>query len=288
MRGEFIGVWSETWREIWLSLIEQPLNNDDEGVSEDIFCELFRALAGDPKKPGAFRKTPSVEIVADILDDPVQSRQAFEATTVNELAGERELVGFFEATHDALEEFGGDPLSNRYFNLLAGFIEKYSFRYDLRRPCLLCPTLPGVFASLMRKLRTLTSQDPYLDTIMKDFENAVRDLRHDCSDGRIKTCIQKEVNLVEALGRTCSGITETELGGICNQLNTWPHKAMKSVLKSLYGFASDYPGIRHAGTPSSALRTIEMRDMVAMSILLAGFMPYLTNQLNAEVVYRGR
>jgi len=38
MRGEFIGVWSETWREIWLPLI------DHEGVPEDIFCELYRAL----------------------------------------------------------------------------------------------------------------------------------------------------------------------------------------------------------------------------------------------------
>ena len=39
MRGEFIGVWSETWREIWLPLI------DHEGVPEDIFCELYRELA---------------------------------------------------------------------------------------------------------------------------------------------------------------------------------------------------------------------------------------------------
>ena len=39
MRGEFIGVWSETWREIWLPLI------DHEDVAEDIFCELYRELA---------------------------------------------------------------------------------------------------------------------------------------------------------------------------------------------------------------------------------------------------
>ena len=45
MHGEFIGVWPETWREIWLPLIEQPLPDDDEGLPEDIFCELYRALA---------------------------------------------------------------------------------------------------------------------------------------------------------------------------------------------------------------------------------------------------
>ena len=58
-------------------------------------------------------------------------------------------------------------------------------------------------------------------------------------------------------------------------------------MKNLYGFASDYPGIRHGGTPANALRAIEMRDLIAMSILLAGFTPYLSDQFNADVVYRG-
>ncbi|MCJ7678741.1 MAG: hypothetical protein MUO35_13585, partial [Anaerolineales bacterium] len=183
MRGEFVGVWSETSREIWLPLIEQPLTDNDKGIREDVFCELFRALAGDPKKPGALRKTPSVETVADILDDPVQSRQAFEATTVNELAGERELVGFFEAAHDALEELGGDALANRYFNLLAGFIDKFSLRYDLRRPCILCPTLPGMFTSLVREIDLLGIADANVAKRLRDFKEAVHDLRLGQTEG---------------------------------------------------------------------------------------------------------
>lgn len=275
MRGEFIGVWSETWREIWLPLI------DHEGVPEDIFCELYRELAP------ALKNQPSVEALADIIDNPVQSREAFEKTGANDFTGERALVAFLEAAHSALDELAGDELSNRYFNLLARFIEKFSLRYDLRRPCTLCPTLPGVFASLVRDLRVLASQDAHLDALMKDFENAVRDLRHDCSDGRIKTCIQKQVNLLEAIGRTTPGITEGELSGICNQINTWPHGAIRASLKNLYGFACDYPGIRHGGNPAAALRAVDMRDMVAMSVLLAGFTPHLAAQLNADSVYRG-
>lgn len=281
MRGEFIGVWSETWREIWLPLI------DHEGVPEDIFCELYRELAGNPKKPGALRVTPSLEVLADIIDNPVQSREAFEKTIANDVAGERALVTFLEAAHSVLEELTGDELSNRYFNLLAGFVDKFSLRYDLRRPCTLCPTLPGVFASLVRDLRVLTGQDAHLDALMKEFENAVRDLRHDCSEGRIKTCIQKQVNLLEAIGRTAPGVTGATLGIICNQVGTWPHDKLKEAMKDLYGFASDYPGIRHGGTPANALRTVDMRDMVAMSILLAGFTPYLAAQLNADSVYGG-
>ena len=157
MRGEFVGVWSETWREIWLPLI------DHEDVAEDIFCELYRALAP------ALKKQPSVEAPADIIDNPVQSREAFENTSANEFAGERALVAFLEAAHSALDDLAGDELSNRYFNLLAGFIDKFSLRYDLRRPCTLCPTLPGVFASLVRDLRVLAGQDAHLNALMKDF-----------------------------------------------------------------------------------------------------------------------
>src|SRR5438132_13211339 len=116
MRGEFFGMWSETWREIWLPLI------DCEDVPEDIFCELYRELAP------ALKARPSVEDLADIIDNPVQSRQAFEKTSADDFCGERALVTFVEAAYPALDDLGGDELSNRYFNLLAGFIEKFSLR----------------------------------------------------------------------------------------------------------------------------------------------------------------
>ena len=281
MRSEFVGVWSEMWREVWLPLIDQPLREGEDGVPEDIFCELYRALAP------ALSPRPSVEDLADIIDNPVQSREAFEATTANDLVGESALAGFFERAHDALEELGGDELTNRYFNLLSGFIDKFSLRYDLRRPCILCPTLPGVFSSLVRDLGALTNQDPHLNALMKDFQNAVRDLRQDCSDSRIKTCIQKQVNLLEATGSAAPGVTGNTLGTICNQVGTWPHETLKEAMKNLYRFASDYPGIRHGGTPASALRAVDMRDMVAMSILLTGFTPYLESRLNADAIFGG-
>ena len=365
MRGEFIGVWPETWREIWLPLI------DHENVPDDIFCELYRVLApalqeatGEEsaallvddavllreafhdavQRSGvqlrlesidkAFDKSGATEIhetrdrraaateslrglvgdkarthfdealsaIANVaskiseararavertVNDRTKSREAFESVGQAQLGGERALVGFFEAAHDALEELSGDELANRHFNLLSGFIDKFSLRYDLRRPCILCPTLPGVFASLVRDLRALTSQDPHLDALMKDFEDAVRDLRHDTSDRRIKTCIQKQVNLLEAIGHAAPGVTEDTLGRICNQVGTWPHEKIKEAMKNLYRFASDYPGIRHGGTAASALRAVDMRDMVAMSILLTGFTPYLESRLNADAIFGG-
>src|SRR2546428_10165990 len=114
MRGEVIGVWSETWREIWLPLI------DHEDVPEDIFCELYRVLAP------ALRERPSVEDLADIIDNPLQSRGVFEKTSAKDFAGERSLASCLEAAHSALDELAGDELSNRYFNLLVGFIDKFN------------------------------------------------------------------------------------------------------------------------------------------------------------------
>ena len=67
------------------------------------------------------------------------------------------------------------------------------------------------------------------------------------------------MNLLEAIGRTVPGVTGTTLGAICDQVGTWPHDKLKEAMKDLYGFASDYPGIRHGGTPANALRAIDMR-----------------------------
>ena len=281
MRGEFIGVWAETWHEIWFPLMDEPLSDNEEGVPFDLFCELYRDLAK------ALKTQPSIEALADIIDDPVQSREAFEKTTVADLAGERAVVTFLEAAHPVLDDLIGDELTNRYFKLLTDFIDKFSLRYELRRPCVLCPTLPGLFASLVRDLRALASQDQHLDQSMKEYEDAVRDLRFGCTDGRIKTCIGKQFMLLEAIGALDPDVTENTLGGMCGELNSWPHATIKAALEKLYGFASNYPGIRHGSNAKGVLRAIEMRDMVAMSILLTGFTPYLERRLSADAIYGG-
>jgi hypothetical protein len=257
----------------------------DADRAVDLFDRAVLALARDPIKRGQ-----ATERALDaIVNDTTKSRQAFESVQARHLVGERCVVTFFEAAFEILNDLGGDDLSNSYFNLLAGFIDKFSLRYDLRRPCTLCPTLPGVFASLVRDLRALCSQDSELNEIMKDFEEALRDLRFGPSSGRIKTCITKQVMLLEALASMTPNVRASTLGDMCGEIVSWPHPAVRESLKKLYGFTSDCSGIRHGKSRKSskqAERTMEMRDMVAMSILLAGFTPYLSDQLDADVVYR--
>ena len=256
---------------------------DDAASAKRLLTQSLSDLADDPER----RAEAKARARDAIVNDASKSRQAFEQVRSSAFVGEIALVGFLESAFGILDDVGGDPLSNRYFILLSGFIDKFSLRYDLRRPCMLCPTLPGMFASLVRDLRAIASQDLHLNQLMKEYEDAARDLRFGCTDGRIKTCISKQFMLLEAIGALDPGVTTNTLGDMCDQLNSWPHATIKAALKKLYGFASDYPGIRHGSSAKGALRAIEMRDMVAISILLTGFTPYLADGLNSDVVYRG-
>lgn len=271
MRGEFIGVWPETWGGIW-----QPLT-EVEGVPSDVFCDLYRELSE------AFAEIPDVGVLADVIDDPQQSRQALKDTQATQFASEKALVRFFEATFDILEDLQGDELANRYFGLLSAFIEKYSLGYSLRRPCALSPTLPGIFADLTSALKRLVCTNAHLASLYRAHEEAVRDLRFGATEERIKTCISKQINLMEAIASTSEEVTKLTLGDMCDQLNSWPHATIRESLKKLYGFASNYPGIRHAGNPAGQLRGIETRDLAALSILLMGYSAYLTDALETNL-----
>jgi len=271
MRGDFISVWSETWQQIWHPLAES------KAAPPDVFCELYRELVT------AFAEPPGIETLVDIIDDPKQSWEAFEASGVAEFSGEKALVRFFEVAFQVLEDLQGDELANLYFGLLSTFIEKYNLGYSLRRPCALSPTLAGMFADLAVAIKRLASTDEHLSALHRAHEEALRDLRYGATEERIKTCIGRQVMLLEAFAASVDSVTANTLGSMCDQVATWPHATIKESLKKLYGFASDYPGIRHAGNPASKIRSIEIHDLAALSILLIGFSPYLTHGLNTNL-----
>ncbi len=272
MRGEFVPIWSETGEAIWRQLTEE------EGVPSDVYCELYRELAN------AFAVVPSIEGLADIIDDPLQSRQAFLDSSHTQFSSEKALVRFFEATYDVLDEFQGVTLANRYFDLLANFIEKYSLGYSLRRPCLLSPTLPGMFADVSSALKTLCERNTHISELYRAHEEAVKDLRFGASEERIKTCLNKQFMLLEGIACISEGINSSTLGVLCDKVQSWPHSTVRESLKKLYGFASDYPGIRHGGNPVGKMRGVDPRDFAALSIVLTGYTLYLTSALQTNLV----
>jgi hypothetical protein len=64
----------------------------------------------------------------------------------------------------------------------------------------------------------------------------------------------------------------------------WPHDKIRESLVNLYHFCSDYPGIRHPGTPANARRSLEIRDATLASLLLLSFSGYLSSHLDERAV----
>lgn len=332
MRGEFIGVNGEIIGEIFERFMVETSGDEfpDEGIWESIFREAIPA----PTPPEAPAYTAFDDEGQIFLEGDIQARAAYEAASAHyqdrleayndasnrpDLAWqyivsffedaattERQIVKALEDAFEAVEDYGGGNLANAYYQIVERFLDKYSLRYDLRRPFSLHPTLPGMFARLIRDLKRATSQDAALSALMHDFEEAVRDLKQEQTPRKIKQCLAAQFNLLEALLSQTAGVVAyneaTEIhnqtaprrqqrrlantfGAMCDKSGVWPHDDVLRSVKALYGFGSDYPGIRHGGTPANQLREVDMRDMVAITVALAGFTPYFSDLLNADKVY---
>lgn len=273
MKGEFLPVWQEMWRNVWKPLSEHP------EAPKDLFVELFREVETAYK----VRLDAATEL-AEIVDDTEQSKAAFRNTKSVHLRGEIALVRFLSSAFEIAQDFGGDALSNRYYLLIQRFIDRYSLRYDLRRSFQLNPTLPGMFARLVSDLKSTAAKDAELNTLLHEYEEAFRDLGFGQTEGRMKTCFAKQFNLLEAMAAKHPHATQDTLGKICHELDVWPHATVREAAKKIYGFRS-YPGIGH-GAGSGALRPIEMRDLISLSVQMIALLPYLTDQLNADEIYR--
>ncbi|WP_156937835.1 hypothetical protein [Mesorhizobium sp. LNHC221B00] len=308
MNGELLRVWSRTWQEVWLPFAKSSK------TPEDLFSEFVRNLASPPQPPTSPPAPPSgaFDASGELIDAAaIQARVEYEGamtryshyrdryetalnsekaareffrTLLTEISSETEAVIFLESAHNALVTYGDDSLNDRFRALIKRFIVGFSLRYEVREPFSLHITIPGVFSKLIAEIRRISSADDHLRNLYDDFEEAFSDLRLNRTQARMKTCLQKQFNLLEALGRNCPNVTATTLGAICDQLD-WPHARLKEVGKDLYRFGSDYPGLRHGGTPANALRNLEMKDFISVSLMLASFTPYLTNGLDSDHCY---
>ena len=110
-----------------------------------------------------------------------------------------------------------------------------------------------------------------------------------------RIAIEKQVNILGSNWPQLPGSETKTLGAI----SLHSRKPLRASLATSYckrklALQNLYIHLRLSWNPprlhpvSTAMESdIDMRDMVAMSILLAGFTPYLTHGLNPDVVYRG-
>lgn len=330
MRGEFLGVQSLLMAEVFEPLFAFIEENDID--VEDLWLDILQSALPRPTTPIA----PTFQSYNDdgelYLPEDLEAREAHEvalaqhqaeleiymdASTDDDLAqayicdffadtsSEHAIVDTLEKAFDPFNDAGGDQLSNAYFAAVQGFIEKFSLRYDVRRPSYnrrmsIYPTLPGMFTKMLRELKVATDQDPNLADLMSAFDETIIDLRDERSPTRMKRCIAAQFNLLEAVlsqhpdvvsfnddiaSGTRLGKEANTFGAMCDTAKVWPHGGVLNSAKELYRFASDYPGIRHGGKPKSKKREIDMRDLLSMSVILTGLFPYLNSTMDPEKIY---
>jgi hypothetical protein len=315
MRGEFLPVWAETWRGIWLPLAKH------RDAPTDIYSELYRALVPQPAPPGLppppseFNEQGELVRVEDIdvragyekafteftidrarYEEAVSGGQnakgAFRRAVSQRVKTEAEAILALEMAFAVVDGYDVDTIRNRYFLLVDQFIQKFSLRYDLRRPFTLHITPSGIYTKLYAVLVERCQKDITLAALLRDYREAFQDLRLGATSGRISTCLQKQVNLLEGLTSLNVAITTTTLGQMCNEITTWPSTAVCDAAKSLYGFASDHTGLRHGtikkvkiGKTPRTYRDMEVRDLVAVSVFFTGLTAYLSDEIEAAKIY---
>lgn len=330
MRGEFLGIQTLLMAEIFEPLFEFIEENDIE--VEDLWLDILQSALQRPVPPVA----PTYQSYNDdgelYLPEDFEARATYEAalerhqakletymdaSTDDRLArdyihnffddapSEHAIVEALEKAFKPFDDAGGDQLSNAYFVAVQTFIEKFSLRYDVRRPSFnrrmaIYPTLPGLFTKMLRDLRLSSAQDAALAELMAAFEETIRDLHDERSPRRVKQCIAAQCNLLEAIlsqhpnilaynidmeNRIPQGQKVNTFGAMCNRAGVWPHNKVMESAKAIYSFASDYPGIRHGGTPANQLREVDMRDLLSISVILTGFSPYLSPSMDPEKIY---
>ncbi|WP_017299799.1 hypothetical protein [Nodosilinea nodulosa] len=231
------------------------------------------------------RKAFRERIYVNTANDSLLSKNFIQGLDSANFAGDPALVMFFQNAYDVFAEYN-EELCDEYFKYLNDFIICHNLRYKLQRsPFRLQPHLPGVFAALFSEILRTSEDDIHMLELVKDFEHSFNTLSRSQREVDMKTCIAKACNLVEAVGsrHTESKGSESkgsDLGTLCASINCWPHPALRDAIRKIYAFCSDYPGIRHAGSPKSKLRPLDLRDSIIVPILLLAASSYFLTEQN--------
>src|SRR5580704_17990947 len=269
MIGSLLDHWKYTWPDLWTVLARS------RHAPDDLFVELYRTVSDFLQNPPEYKQ---LEL---IMNDPIQAKQAFQEIRGQDLGSELTVISFMETAFDTVGEFDVARYQNLYKRLVKSFVNKYNLRYRVDDPFRLRLVLPGAFASFYAEMARLHTTDAHLGSLISDFEQAFGSYVRSKQAHDLKTCISKASMYAEGLAAKAHGQSGT-LGALCDSLSCWPHATVKDSLKKLYGFCSDYPGIRHAGTPASKLRELECRDAIVVSMLLVSFSGYLSNEVRIE------
>lgn len=302
MRGEFVRAWGYMWTEVWARLVTHA------GAGNAILCDVYSAievlparLAVNEIRPSAFRIPLDAEADLTVRNDDRAAAAFLERLSGKCFISERHIVLALERVASAIDEAFSASVSCRFRSLVRHFVTRHGLHYRVLAPFSFRPSVDGMLCGLFGQIRDLGDADEHFGQLMTEFEESFDDLRERATEGRIKSCIGKQINLAEAVagkyvaekgiritqnrnGRQVQ-VEDPALSAMAQAISTWPHAEIRNALRNFYKFTCDYPGIRHRGTPGNVLRPLELRDATSALILTIGFSAYLTDAFDHQRVY---
>lgn len=290
MKGHLGFVIDRAFSELW-----QPLTDHDD-CPTNVFGEIYNDLRRFLKDPepqyrreddGAIRDvTAGLDSWASLaLNDSAIAEELLIDLSNSDFASESSVLSAVSSTYSILGEVATDELANRYLYLLRIFVERYSLGYYVDDKARLWSSFPGLMASYFEWIKANATRSPHIYKQLSAFEHMLAESVDDPIETRILTTIQKQCNLLEAMGSSRADVDGNNMGSIADQIGTWPHENLKEAAKRLYGFASDFPGLRHGGTEGSDVRDLDLRDLIGVTLSLTGLVAYFMADPENEIMH---
>lgn len=225
-----------------------------------------------------------VDLATDTaLSDPKLAREEF--LNLPKPQSETKCVELLEGYYGILGDFRDGKMAENYRQELAEYVEEHNLRYVLTNDCKLKLSLEGLLVSGYSKLRTLVSNQTTLTQALSQLEESVSRLGNTTQEER--NAIGIATNLLEGIAKDKTTNHQPTLGSAIDGCDVFPHEALRTCVKNFYRFASDYPNIRHAGTPANKIRELKKDDALLFVNLALAFGLYVFDNSSTESIIMG-
>jgi len=261
--------WKKLNKAVWTSLEKRTL------APPDMYIELLRLAR--------LKMGVRIDEATDAaLSDPNLAREEF--FKLPEPQNESKCIELLEGFYNALQDFR-TKIATAYKKRLKKFVEERNLRYIISDDCKFQLSIQGLLVSQHAKLRKAVSCSGHIEQALTQLEASISRLK-DVRDEE-RNCIGIATNFLE--GIVCSKTTNNEntLGRAIDGCDVFPHSALRTCVKDFYRFTSDYPNIRHAGTPESKLRDLKKDDALLALALALAFSSYIFDNDSGEAILQG-
>jgi len=197
------------------------------------------------------------------------------------LVSEASMLKFITHVHQKLEDYG-TGLEKHFSNRLKYFTWQHRLSYEVLAPFTLRPLIIAEFDRFYRTLKKQKGMSGDLLELLGDFEHSYGEYAQGNKSEDLNNTLSNAFSYLEGLTGEKLELRGRTLGALateCENSGLFPHKGtLAKSLSNLYGFPSNYPRLRHAGTPASKIRELSQQDCIALSMMALVWAGYINEQ----------